>query len=345
MTTSQSNTGRVLLGDPAVLARANAAFADIPVDLDLTEPVAEPIPEHECTLGGEVSATGPGTFFGRAQRTLTFAPSDTPGWWIDRRDLADSLPVRVAIENVWTTGSVVSNIVLRSGSPHNYLRMVEHIIALRVGLGLDNVVVRVESGDPPLFERGSADLVDAIDRAGIVALPQPARYVAVKEPVTVVSPQGSFLRIEPPARRGDRRLTLDCAVAFPNAIGKQRLRMTVSRDLLRRGAVARTNTSRGKMLYCQTIGKVFADVRNLGYNTRNVLVAGRERYFNEPRLLHNGKSLEAVWHRAVLDLLAAVALIGDGRLAGHVVSYKAGHVLDCNMIVRLHRERLLEPLS
>ncbi len=32
---------------------------------------------------------------------------------------------------------------------------------------------------------------------------------------------------------------------------------------------------------------------------------------NEPKMLHAGESLEAVWHRATLDLLAALALIED----------------------------------
>ncbi|MCE9615432.1 MAG: UDP-3-O-acyl-N-acetylglucosamine deacetylase [Lentisphaerae bacterium] len=340
---STSEHGRILEGDPDVVRRAHAAFAAQTVDLDLLSAPAPALPSGETTLGGEVSATGPGTFFGRAQRTLTFCPSTEKGWWIERRDQPDALPVRVSIENVWTTGAVVSNIVLRSGSPHNYLRMVEHIIALRVGLGIDSAIIRVDAGDPPLFDRGSLDLVEAIDRVGIVERPEPAAYWTVREPVTLCSPQGNFVTIHP-AARGQRGLTVDCAVDFPNAIGKQRIRFPVNRDTTRQGAVARTNTTRGKMLYCKTLGKIFADIRNLGYTTHNVLVAGPREYVNEPRLMHNGKSLEAVWHRAVLDLLAAVALIGHGRLAGHILSYKAGHVLDCRLITRLYQLNLLEPL-
>ncbi|MDZ4199230.1 MAG: hypothetical protein U1E27_08100, partial [Kiritimatiellia bacterium] len=59
------------------------------------------------------------------------------------------------------------------------------------------------------------------------------------------------------------------------------------------------------------------------------------RYHNEPRLEHQGKSLEAVWHRAMLDLPAALALVESGRLAGRVVSYRAGHALDVQMIIQL----------
>ena len=336
--------GRILEGDAELLRRAGAAFAAQAVDEDLLEAEQPHVHDRQRTLGGRQSVTGPGTFFGRTQRTLTLCPCDESGWWIDRQDLPDSLPIRVGIANVWNTGAVVSNIVLRSGSPHNYLRMVEHIVALKVGLGLDRAIIRVDSGDPPLFDRGSLDLVEAIERAGIVNSDAPAEYITVKEPVTLVGPRGNFLTIHP-AERGRRGLTVDCAVNFPNAIGRQRIRFPVNAAVFRRGAIARTNTTLWKMLYCMTIGKIFADVRNMGYTTHNVQVAGPRRFLNEPRLMHNGKSLEAVWHRAALDLLAAVALIGDARLAGHIVSYKAGHVLDCQMMTRLHQENLLEPHS
>jgi UDP-3-O-acyl-N-acetylglucosamine deacetylase len=338
---SDHDLGNTLHGDPEALKPAYQAFRDQEVDY---EDMAEgPRVDRVTTLGASCSVSGPGTFSG-AQQTLTFLPSERPGWWIDRNDQPDSLPMRVAIDNVWTTGNIVSNIVLRAGSPHNYLRMVEHIIALRVGLGLDNVVVRTESGDPPLFERGSLDLVEAIEGAGIVASEAQARYVTVKETASIIGPQGSFLVFHP-APEGSRQLTLDCAVDFPNAIGKQRIRFDVNRESCKHGSFARTNTSVGVMLYCMTVGKVFADIRNLGYSRRNLLIAGKREYSNEPRLMHSGRSLEAAWHRASLDLLAAVALIADGRFAGHIESYKAGHALDCQMVTRLYQNDLLEPVD
>ena len=73
----------------------------------------------------------------------------------------------------------------------------------------------------------------------------------------------------------------------------------------------------------------------------NVLVAGVRHYFNRPRLRHEGKSLEAVWHRATLDLLAAIALIDRGRFVGRIVSYKAGHALDCDMMRELYCRDML----
>ena len=62
-------------------------------------------------------------------------------------------------------------------------------------------------------------------------------------------------------------------------------------------------------------------------------------------MIHEGKSLEAVWHRSVLDLLAAIALIPNGLLVGHITSYKAGHRLDCEMIRQLYLNELLHPMN
>jgi len=336
-------TTRMLEGDRDALERAYADFAALPVDEDRMGEVAMPRRTHATTIARAASASGPGTFLGKATRTVEFVPTDKPGWWFDRVDHPECLPVRVSIRNVWTTGAVVSNIVLRSGPPSNYIRLVEHIIALKYGFGVDNVMMRIDSGDPPLFNRGSMELVEALDASGRVETAQPLKYFTVKEPVAMVTQGDKFLVFEP-AKDGDHGLYLDCAVDFPNSIGKQRIRFPVNEACCRHGATARTNTSLQKMLTCKTVGLLFADIRNLGYSKDNVLIASKFGYLNKAGLVHEGKSLEASWHRAVLDLLAAVALIENGRLAGTITSYKAGHAIDVEMIRLLFKHELLSEM-
>lgn len=332
--------GNILLGEATAVEAAYEQWSNQAMDWDLSDEAPAETPAVQSTIAEPVTVTGPGTFFGKADRTITLMPTEQQGWWFDRVDLPDALPVKVSVRNVWTTGSVVSNIVLRSGVPQNYIRLVEHIIALRMGMGIHNVIIRIDSGDPPLFNKGSLDLVEAFEQAGAIPQSRPPRYVTVKETVTVAGPHGSFLTMAPPT---DRRPTLkvDCAVDFKTAIGRQRIRFPLNYTNFRRGAQARTNTTFFKMLYCKTAGKLFADIRNLGYNKENVLIAGKFGYYNKPGLMHNHKSLEAVWHRAILDLLAALALIEEGLFAGEVISYKAGHWLDVQMIHLLYKYNLL----
>ena len=337
--------GNVISGSAAKLDSSVRAWRAQPVDWDRME-AARPVDptRNQTTIERPVSVSGRGTFLGKSTRTLSLCPTDMEGWWFERTDLPDSLPVRCSIHNVWTTGNVVSNIVLRSGSPHNYIRMTEHMISLRMGLGIDNLLIRLESGDPPLFNRGSSDLVEAMQRAGVRPVSRRQPVVTVREPVTVVNRHGGFLTLRPadPVRP---MLAIDAAVDFPTAIGQQRIRFAVDPETFAYGASARTNASALKMLWCRTIGLMFSDIRNLGYSFDNLLIAGKFCYWNKPELRHEGKSLEAVWHRAVLDLLAAIALIDEGYFVGEVISYKSGHGLDVDMIQRLYHESLLTPVG
>ncbi|NLB65348.1 MAG: UDP-3-O-acyl-N-acetylglucosamine deacetylase [Lentisphaerae bacterium] len=337
--------GRLLGGSPSVLDRNIRSWQAQPVDWDMMDE-ARPIEcrRRQTTIERPVTLSGRGTFFGHSTRTLTLQPTDMDGWWFERSDLPGSLPVRCSIRNVWTTGNVVSNIVLRSGSPHNYIRMAEHMIALRLGTGIDNLLIRLDSGDPPLFDRGSYDLIEAIKRAGVRTIERPVSFVTVRERVTVTNKHGGFLTLAPPPDPARPMLAIDAAIDFPTAIGQQRIRFAVDPAKFAYGATARTNTSALKMLYCRTIGLLFADIRNLGYSFNNLLVAGRWRYWNEATHEHNGKSLEAVWHRTTLDLLAALALIDEGLFVGEIISYKSGHQLDVDMVQRIYHEALLTPL-
>lgn len=340
----EKNPGRLLGGNEDILAASYRKFNNIPVDLNLSDQPTHPPRTQQKTIAEAVSVSGPGTFAGKSTTTITFEPTDREGWWLDRTDQPDSLPIRVAIDNVWTTGSIVSNIVLRAGNPHNYVRMVEHIIALRMGVDVDNLLIKIDSGDPPLFARGSLDLIEALERAGRRTINRPVKYVTVKESVTLCWAHGQFLTLAPHSGSVPK-LTVDTAVSFPNAIGQQRIIFPVSFKNIQTGAEARTNTSYAKMLYCKTIGKLFADVRNLGYSNQNILIAKKKRYHNPPRLIHNRKSLEAVWHRGVLDLLAAIALIPDARFVGEITSFKAGHRLDCDLVTQLYLNDLLVPVG
>jgi len=335
------SVGRVLIGDTQVVQEAYKRFSDQEIDVEELCKGDTGYSAKRTTIAGSRSATGSGTFHGRSKRTLTFKPSEESGWWIERYDLKEQLMTPVSVRNVWTSAR---NIVLRSGNPHNYLRMVEHIVALRLGMGVDDVIISTESGDPPLFDRSSLDLVDAIDQAGIVELDEPARYVTVTEPVTFGGSRGDFLTFIP-AEPGQKSLRIDCAINFDSVIGKQRILFDLTPELFRKGSLARTNASYTKMLLVKAIGWTMADTRNLGYTHDNILIHGKNKYYGEPRFELGQKALEPVWHRALLDLLAAIALIDTGRFCGTVVSYRAGHTLDVRAAGLLYLHKLLTPVA
>lgn len=337
METTEYEVGRLVAGSKTSLCDAYARFMDQPVDRTFSHKGPYPYSQKQTTIKDTVSVSGHATFSRANNSTLTFSPCVEDGWWISRIDQPEQFPFKVSVRNVWTTAR---NIVLRCGNPHNYLRMVEHIIALRVGMGIDRLCIRTDTGDPPLFDRGNLDLVETLEKAQIIETEAPARFISVKEPVTFAGTDGDFLTFLP-AKPGEYGLSVDCAIDFDSSIGKQRIQFDVTPETFRIGAAARTNAPYSQYLYTRTLGKLFADTRNLGYTKNNILIHGKHKYMNEAKLVYKGKSLEAVWHRATLDLLAAVALLDTGRFAGKIISYRAGHTQDVRIAALLYLHDLI----
>ena len=330
--------GRTIFGSAAEIAAAYDRFRKQPIDETRLAPNREdPFGPKRRTLGMEVSITDVATFDGREDATLTFAPTTRKGWWIRRTDLPEQLDTEVDISNLWTSAQ---NLVMRSGSPHNYLRMVEHIVALKAGLGVDDCLIKVQSGDPPLFDDSSLPLVKKFHEATIKGSADEADYVTVKEPVAFGGRRGDFLLFLP-AKKGERNLRIDCAIKWNTVIGNQRVLFDVTPETFEYASYARTNCTQTQYYLALTVGKLFAATRHWGYTRKNILVHGRKGFLNEPRFPVGDKFLEPVWHRATLDLMAAIALL-RGRFAGTVVSYRAGHTLDCNAVRALVRNELIE---
>ena len=330
--------GKIVCGSAASIDAAYRLFRELPIDETRLAPNrASPFPACRRTLVGEAPVAGIGTFQGSRKQTLTFAPSGKPGWWIRRMDQPEQLDTKVDIANLWTSAR---NLVLRSGSPHNYLRMVEHIVALKVGLGIDDVLLKVNSGDPPLFEPSSLPLIKAVEHAGVRETDAPATCVTVKEPVAFGGGRGDFLLFLP-AADGERNLRIDCGISWNTVIGDQRVLFDVTPETFRYAALARTNATRRQYLLPKTVAKLFASTRNWGYNERNILIHRHRRFYTEPRFPVGEKFLEPVWHRATRDLMAALALTGEDRFVGTVVSFRAGHTLDCDAVRALYRNDLL----
>lgn len=337
--TEEYPIGRTVFGSAASIKAAYDRFQELAIDETRLAPSrVSPFSGKRVTLASEAQVTDVGTFNGKRSQTLVFAPSEKPGWWIRRIDQPEQLDTLVDVANLWTSAQ---NLVLRSGSPHNYLRMVEHIIALKAGLGVDDVLIKVRSGDPPLFDESSLPLIRTMDSAGYREKNEAATYITVKEPVAFGGGRGDFLLFLP-ATDGQRNLRIDCGITWNSVIGDERVLFDVTPETFRYAAYARTNATRKQYLLAKTVGKLFASTRNWGYNERNILIHGRKRFYTEPRFPVNGKFLEPVWHRATLDLMAALSLTGADRFVGTVVSYRAGHTLDCDAVRALYRNDLIE---
>ncbi|HJO94982.1 MAG TPA: UDP-3-O-acyl-N-acetylglucosamine deacetylase [Victivallales bacterium] len=333
--------GKIIVGNKEDLRKSYDEFSNIPIDLELQhEDILDYSHKYMNTIAESVEVSAPGTFDRREVRKIKFEPTDKKGWWFNRTDL-DLPPVQISHKNAYALlESGVNNIVIKGKNNINYMRLIEHIIALKLGTDIDNLMISVDSNDPPLFEKGSIELIEALEDAERVDTLHECKYYTVKKSVSAIWPNGSFLIVTPP-EDDIYALKIDCAVNFNNCLAQQRIKFPVNDDNFKLGAEARTNAYIKHAFLCKTIGKFFSKTRNLGYNSKNVILYGKNRYFNTPNLMYNGKSLEVVWHRAILDLLAAFALIDEGRFVGHIISYKAGHREDVEFIKKLYTNDLL----
>ncbi|MBR4125241.1 MAG: UDP-3-O-acyl-N-acetylglucosamine deacetylase [Victivallales bacterium] len=340
MSNLDASSLRLLHGNRSSLQRSLDALDAQPVDLMLTaSPEAEP-PICATTIAHSAKASGSATYSRGQRRTLRFLPTERPGWHFKRTDLPGAAEIPALLSSVSESSRAI---VLQKGPSENRIRMSEHIVCHRLGLGIDNLLIETDSEDPPLFDSGSVELADALRRAGITSVPAcPLEHHTVVEPVAYVNPsRGSFLAWLP-AEDGDFRLHLDVAIDFPTAIGRQRLQIDLTPANFEFGTHARTNCSSREWRLAHLLGWLLPRYRNLGYTSENILVAGKTRYLNEPRLcLENGKSLEAVWHRTCMDLCAALSLLPPGHLAGTILSYKAGHSMDVAFLNAILKHNLL----
>ncbi len=333
----------LLNGTVLELQKTLQEMEKISVDASYTVPDSWLPSSLETTIAAPISISGYGTYQKNRLRTLHLRPAPAgTGWQFQRTDLPNAPPIPVALDKVTSSSRAI---ILTAGAPENCVRMTEHIIALRLGLGIDNLVIQLDSEDPPLFEFGSEPLVSAVHQVGITAAPGgPAavRYVTPKSTVAILRPETGGCLVFIPAEKGDRRLVIDAAIDFKTAIGQQRLLLEVHDAPFTKGASARTNCSAREWRLMRTVGKFNSDFRNIGYNDRNILIADRKKYVNEPILPEKtGKSLEAIWHRVCLDLIAALSLIPGARPVGKVISFKAGHALDVNFLQQLQQQQWL----
>lgn len=193
----------------------------------------------------------------------------------------------------------------------------EHLLAALAGLGVDNARVHVTGDEIPAMDGSARAFVEAIDAVGLRTLPEPRRQWRVVAPVRVRDGAGwAELR---PAAAG---LDLDCEIAFPAPIGRQRLRLSLSPGVFRRElAAART------FGFLRDAERLWREGLARGASLDNTLVLDRERLINPAGLRFPD---EFVRHK-MLDVVGDLALVG-GPVIGIFRSYLGGHALNMALV-------------
>src|SRR5918999_457992 len=140
------------------------------------------------TLRPPITCAGIGLHSGnKVNLSLKPAPADS-GVRFRRSDLG-GLEVAATVQHV-------GGINYATGLMRDAVRVdtVEHLLAALVSLGIDNVIVELNSPEVPIMDGSAAPFVYLIQEAGIRPLVAPRRYLKVLRPISL--------------SRGDKRIAL-----------------------------------------------------------------------------------------------------------------------------------------
>jgi UDP-3-O-[3-hydroxymyristoyl] N-acetylglucosamine deacetylase len=266
---------------------------------------------RQTTLRGQAKVSGIGVHSG-LPATLTLLPAEADTGIVFVRCGVEG-PEREIRANVRAVTATEFATVL--GDAEGPLcSTAEHVLAALSGLGVDNALIEIDGTEVPIMDGSAAAYVAAIDRAGVVTLPEPRRFIKILKPIRVVS-DDAFGELRPYAY--GFRIELDIEFDHP-LIGRQGVALDVGPATFRR-ELARART----FGFMRDVAKLWNAGFALGASFENTLVVNDSRLLNPDGLRYAD---EFARHKA-LDAIGDLALAG-APLLGLYRSVRGGHRLN-----------------
>ena len=267
---------------------------------------------RQTTLRDQASVSGVGVHSG-LPATLTMFPAEANTGIMFVRCGVDGQPDREIRANVRAvTATEFATVLGDAAGP--LCSTAEHVLAALSGLGVDNAIIEIDGPEVPIMDGSAAPFVAAIDRAGVISLPEPRRYMRILKPVRVVQDDAyGELR---PYSQGFR---IEFEIEFDHTlIGRQELALDIEPETFRR-ELARART----FGFMRDVAKLWNAGFALGASFENTLVVNENRLLNPEGLRFAD---EFVRHKA-LDAIGDLALAG-APLLGAFRSVRGGHKLN-----------------
>ena len=206
------------------------------------------------------------------------------------------------------------------------IKTVEHLLSAIFGIGLTNVVVRVQGPEIPILDGSALPFFEVLERAGLVRQPARKQVAVVLKPV-VVTLGDRWVSLWPRVEDDPRTLRIEVEVDFArSAIGRQSLELDVAPGIYRQElAPART------FGFLEDVEAMRSKGLIKGASLANAVVLDADAGVLNPEGLRFPD--EFVRHKA-LDIVGDLSLVGY-PLVGRYVAFKPGHALNVMMIERL----------
>jgi len=207
---------------------------------------------------------------------------------------------------------------------------VEHLLAALVSMGIDNVIVELNSPEVPIMDGSAAPFVYLVQEAGVKRLPVARKYLKIIRPIAI--------------SRGDKRIGLypsdhfkvTYSVSYDHPLLRHQSRTLLMNEesFVEQIAPARTFT------FLKDVEMLRQNGLALGGSLENAIVLGETGVLNNALRFED----EFVRHK-ILDAIGDLALVGY-PVIGHLVAHRAGHALHTEFAAKIledtHAWRLVE---
>lgn len=294
------------------------------------------------TLSKEIHLEGVGLHTGQSVKmVLKPAPIDN-GFTFVRVDLEGNPVIEADASYVVNTerGTVLEKKGVK-------IQTCEHVLAALVGMDLDNVIIELNSSEPPIMDGSSRFFVEAISQVGVIEQDAPREEYIVKEVISYVNEEtGSEITIIPAEEYqvttmvdfgtkilGTQNAYLNKLSEFKDKIANARtfsflheLEMLLDHGLIKGGDLNNAIVYVDKEISDNTMEKL-----KKVFNKEHISITPNGILDN--LTLHY--SNEAARHK-LLDVIGDLALIGT-RIRGKVIATKPGHYTNTQFAKKLSK--------
>ncbi|WP_300671417.1 bifunctional UDP-3-O-[3-hydroxymyristoyl] N-acetylglucosamine deacetylase/3-hydroxyacyl-ACP dehydratase [Soonwooa sp.] len=303
--------------------------------------------DKQKTIREDIHLSGIGLHTGK-EVNLTMKPAkENTGFVFVRTDLEGRPQVEADVNYVTTTerGTTLEKLGVK-------IHTCEHLLAALVGMDLDNVIMEMDSSEPPILDGSSKFFVEAIEKVGIEEQTANREYLVIKEVLSYVDPNtGSEITIIP-----SENYEVTTMVDFgTKVLGTQNASLKHLSDFKEEIASARTFSFLHELeqLLDHNLIKggdisnaiVYVDKELTPATTEKLKVAfGKDDVSIRPNGILDNLTLnypnEAARHK-LLDVIGDLALVGV-KLKGRVIANKPGHFVNTQFAKKLNRQWKLQ---
>lgn len=301
----------------------------------------------QTTIAKETSLTGVGLHTGE-DVTITFKPApENHGYAFKRVDL-EGEPIIEADANYVINTQRGTNLEKRGVK----IQTSEHVLAALVGLEIDNVLIELNSPEPPIMDGSSKFFVEALENAGIIDQEALREEYVIKEVISYKDEAtGSEITVIPSNEYqvttmvdfgtkvlGTQNATLEKLSDFKAEIADARtfsflheLEMLLEHGLIKGGDLNNAIVYVDKEISEETMKKL-----EKAFNKKKLSV--KPNGILDNLTLHQPN--EAARHK-LLDVIGDLALAGT-RIRGKVIANKPGHYVNTQFAKKLSKIIKLE---